>query len=99
MGFTTRGTNINSPKIFNPNIGQLDPKTVSCYFICYPERSKGFRFYCPNRHTKFVETRYAVFLEDEMMRGSMVPREIDLEEKQVYVPALMIQEPFFLTTY
>ena len=25
----------------------------------------------------------------------MVPREIDLEEKRVYVPTPMIQEPFF----
>ena len=57
-------------KVFNPNIGKLDPKTVSCYFIGYPEKSKGFRFYCPDRHTKFVETRHAVFLEDKMMRGA-----------------------------
>ena len=30
-----------------------------------------------------------------MMRGSMVAREIDLEEKRVYAPTLMVQEPFF----
>jgi len=30
-----------------------------------------------------------------MVRGSMVAREIDLEEKRVYVPTPMIQEPFF----
>ena len=82
-------------KVFNPNIGKLDSKTVSCHFIGYPKKSKGFRFYCPDRHTKFVETRHAVFLEDEMMRGSMVAREIDLEEKRVYTPTLMIHEPSF----
>jgi len=70
-------------KVFNPNIGKLYPKTVSCYFIGYTEKSKGFRFYCPERYTKFVETRHAVFLEDELMRGSMVAREIDLEVKRV----------------
>ena len=59
-------------KVFIPNIEKLDSKTVSCYFIGYPEKSKVFRFYCPERHTKFVETRHAVFLEDELMRGSMV---------------------------
>ena len=73
-------------KVFNSNIRKLDPKTVSCHFIGYPEKSKGFCFYCPDRHTKFVKMRHAVFLEDKMMRGSMVAREIDLEEKQVYVP-------------
>lgn len=30
-----------------------------------------------------------------MIRGSMVAREVDLEEKRVYVPTPMIQEPFF----
>nr|BBF90152.1 polyprotein -like [Oryza rufipogon]BBF90155.1 polyprotein -like [Oryza rufipogon] len=82
-------------KVFNPNIGKLDPKTVSCHFIGYPERSKGYRFYCPNSYTKFVETRHAVFLEDEMIRGSSVVREIDLEERRVSVPAPSTQEPFF----
>ena len=38
---------------------------------------------------------HAVFLEDEMMRGSMVARKIDLEEKRVCAPFPMIQEPFF----
>jgi hypothetical protein len=83
-------------KVFNPSIGKLDPKTVSCHFIGYPEKSKGYRFYCPNGYTKFVETRHAVFLEDQMMRGSTVDRKIDLEEKRVFVPTPMIQDPFFM---
>jgi hypothetical protein len=43
-----------------------------------------------------VETTHAVFLESEMVRGSMVPREIDLEEKWVYVTTPTSQEPVFL---
>ena len=82
-------------KVFNPNIGKLDPKTVSCHFIGYPEKSKGYRFYCPGRHTKFVETRHASFLEDQMIRGSKAAREINLEEKRVFVPIPMVQEPYF----
>jgi hypothetical protein len=81
--------------VSNPNIRKLDSKTVSCHFIGCPKKLKGFRFYCPNRYTKFVETRHVVFLEDEMMRESMVAREIILEEKRVCVPTPMIQEPFF----
>ena len=82
-------------KVFNPNIEKLDPKTVSCHFIGYPKKSKGYRFYCPDRHTKFIETRHAAFLEDQMIRGSMVARKIDLEEKRVFVPTPMTQEPYF----
>jgi hypothetical protein len=82
-------------RIFNPSIGKLDPKTVSCHFIGYPDKSKGFRFYCPDRYIKMVETRHTVFLEEDVIRGSTVPREIRLEEKRVCVPTPMVAEPFF----
>jgi hypothetical protein len=81
--------------VFNPNIEKLYSKTVSCYFIGYSERSKGYRFYCPDRHTKIVETRHVVFLEDNMIRGSMIAREISLQEKWVDVPTPMVEELFF----
>jgi hypothetical protein len=81
-------------KVFNLNIAKLDTKTVSCYFIGYSDRSKGFCFCTLHRYTKFVETRHAVFLEDKMMRGSMVARKVDLEENRMHAPNLMIQEPF-----
>jgi hypothetical protein len=69
--------------------------TMSCHFIGYPDMSKGFHFYCPQRYTKIVEMRYIIFLEDEVIRGNMVPRDIRLEEKQVYVPTPMVAKPFF----
>ena len=59
-------------KFFNPNIGKLDSKAVSCHFIGYLEKSKGYGFYCPDRQTKFVKRRHAVFLEDDIIRRSMV---------------------------
>jgi hypothetical protein len=83
-------------KVFNPNIEKLDSKTVSCHFISYPERSKGYRFYCPDRYTKIVETRHIVFLEDNMIRGIMIAREISLQEKRIHVPTPMVEEPFFM---
>jgi hypothetical protein len=65
-------------KVFNPNTEKSDPKIVSCHFIGYPKKSKGYRFYCPDRHTKFIEKWHAAFLKDQMIRGSMVARKIDL---------------------
>ncbi|KAM1443641.1 hypothetical protein ACFX2I_039895 [Malus domestica] len=51
-------------KIYNPSSVKLDPKTISCYFIGYAERSKGFRFYCSsNQGPKIVETQKAIFME------------------------------------
>jgi hypothetical protein len=82
-------------RIFNPSIGKLDSKTVSCHSIGYPDKSNGFCFYCPDRYIKIIETRHVIFLEDAVIRGSMVPWEIRLEEKRVCVPTPMVAEPFF----
>jgi hypothetical protein len=81
--------------LFNPSIGKLNPKTVSYIFIDYLDKSKGFCFYCPDRYIKIVEMRHAIFLEDEVIRWSTVPREIRLEEKRVCVPTLMVAKLFF----
>jgi hypothetical protein len=32
-------------KVFNPNIRKLNYKTISCHFISYPDKSKGYHFY------------------------------------------------------
>lgn len=66
-------------KIFNPQIKKLDSRTISCFFIGYPERSKGYRFYCPNHTTRIVETRNAEFIENGEISGSS-GRKIDLNE-------------------
>jgi hypothetical protein len=68
-------------KIFNPQVGKLDLKTISCHFIRYPDESKGYRFYYPELTTKYVDTRHVVFLECNM---SSSLRDIDLEEIQTY---------------
>jgi hypothetical protein len=79
-------------KVFNPNIGKLDPKTISYHFIGYPNRSKGYRFYYPNNYVKIIETRHGVFFENDGVSGSRIHRKIDLEQKRVCVPFPLIQE-------
>ena len=80
-------------KLFDPQQKKLDSKTISCHFIGYPKKSKGYIFYCPGRHTKFVETRQAVFLEDSGISGSFSRREVSLEELWVKLPDPVVQEP------
>ena len=72
-------------KVFNPQIKKLDSRTISCYFVGYPERSKGYRFYCPNHTTRIVETRDAEFLENGEISGSG-KRSIDLNESLMDSP-------------
>jgi hypothetical protein len=67
-------------KVFNPQLKKLDPKTVSCFFIGYPHRGKRYHFYCPGHTTKIVETRQAVFFEDNDVD---VLKKIDHEETRV----------------
>ena len=80
-------------KLFDPQQKKLDSKTISCHFIGYSEKSKGYIFYCPGRHTKFVETRQAVFLEDSGVSESFPRREVSLEELRVELLDPVVQEP------
>ena len=49
-------------RVFNPDEKKLDLKTISEYFIGYPDKSKGYRFYYPNHSTKIVEIENVRFL-------------------------------------
>ena len=74
-------------KVFNPQERKLDPRTVTGYFIGYPERSKGYRFYCPNHTTRIVESNNAKFLENHQNSGSCGIRKINYEEvRDVILP-------------
>ncbi|KAJ9562866.1 hypothetical protein OSB04_008026 [Centaurea solstitialis] len=68
-------------KVYNPQIKKLDSKTISCYFVGYPERSKGYRFYAPSHTTRIVETRRAEFLENGDNSGSDGSKILELNEK------------------
>ena len=73
-------------RIYNPHEKKLDSRTVSGYFIGYPDKSKGYRFYCPNHSVRIVETGNARFLENGEIGGSNEPRKVDIEEIRVDIP-------------
>jgi hypothetical protein len=88
MGLPGRSKNIKS------TTWELDLKTISCHFIGYPNKSKGYIFYCPERTTKYVDTRHAMFLECDMSSSS---QDIDLEKIQTY-DSTLITHDFIPTT-
>jgi hypothetical protein len=57
-------------RLYNPHEKKLDFRTISGFFIGYPEKSKGYRFYCPNHSTRIVETDHARFIENGEVSGS-----------------------------
>lgn len=78
-------------RIYNPFEKELVPKSISGYFIGYPDRPKGYKFYCPNRGTRIVESITAKFLENDFGdSGSSTLREILVEPNQVVVPVPVI---------
>ena len=75
-------------RIYNPHEKKLDSRTISGYFIGYPDKSKGYRFYCPNHSVRIVETGNSRFLENGEISGSNEPRKVDVEEIRVDIPPL-----------
>lgn len=41
----------------------MEPRTISCKFIGYSDKSKGYKFYCLNSLTRIQETHNAKFIE------------------------------------
>ncbi|XP_074296995.1 uncharacterized protein LOC141627663 [Silene latifolia] len=81
-------------RLYNPNEKKLDPRTVSGYFIGYSQKSKGYRFYCPNHRTRIVETGNARFIENGQTSGSIEPRKVDIKEIQVEVSSPEVAHEF-----
>ncbi|PHT84733.1 BEL1-like homeodomain protein 2 [Capsicum annuum] len=73
-------------RVYNPQEKKLDSRTISGFFIGYPEKSKGYRFYCPNRSTRIVETGNARFIENGEVSGSEEPRNVKIKEVRVKIP-------------
>jgi hypothetical protein len=81
--------------MFNSNIGKLDSKIVSFHFIGYPYKSKVFCLYYFDRHTKFVEMRHVIFLEDTMMMGAWCFDRLALKRSRFMCPLLRFKSQFF----
>jgi len=72
-------------RVYNPHEKKLDSRTVSGYFIGYPEKSKGYRFYCPNHSSRIVETDNAKFIENGEVSGSVERQSVEINEVRVNI--------------
>ena len=56
---------LSEVRVYNPQEKKLDldPRTISGYFIGYAERFKGYRFYYPSYSTRIVESMMQNFLK------------------------------------
>ena len=76
---------------YKPNKKKLDSRTVSCYFVGYSERSRGFKFYDPTTRL-FFETDNAQFLEKVEFEGEYKVRNIIFEEEFISLPIVVIDD-------
>ena len=60
---------------------------MSCYFVGYSERSRGFKFYDPSTRP-FFETGNAKFIEDVKLSGREPLRKVVFEEESVSIPII-----------
>ena len=60
-------------KAYKPHERKLDSRTVSCYFVGYAERSRGFKFFIPTTRT-FFETGNARFIDNVEFGGKNLER-------------------------
>nr|KYP53159.1 Retrovirus-related Pol polyprotein from transposon TNT 1-94 [Cajanus cajan] len=73
-------------RIYNPQEKKLDARTISGYFIGYPEKSKGYMFYCPNHSIRLFETGNARFIENGEVSGSTIQQKVEVKEVRMQVP-------------
>ena len=74
---------------YRPHEKKLESRTVSCYFIGYSERSRGYKFYDPTTKSIF-ETGNARFFEDVEFDGGDKDRDFAFEEEYVDIPTAVI---------
>ena len=67
-------------KVYNHKNKIFNLRTTDDFFIDYPKRSKGYRFYCSSHMPQIVETNKARFLKDDIFNGSKESQDIIFEK-------------------
>ena len=70
---------------------------ISGYFIGYLEKSKGYRFYCPNHSPRIVETDNEKFIENGEVSGSGERQNVEIKETRMDI-SLPINVPSSILT-
>jgi len=68
---------------------KLDSRTVSCLFIGYSDKYRGFRFYCPSTKN-IIETDNAKFFEDIQNSGGQLYKDFIFEEEYIGIPMITV---------
>ena len=72
----------------------MQSRSTRCYFVEYPDHSKGYRFYCNNGGSRIVESQIPKFLEMDVCEDKYHQEDTSKvqQTKIVYVPMSIQQE-------
>ena len=68
---------------------------MSCYFVGYSKKSRGFKIYVPSTRSLF-ETGNAKFIEDVELSGRVPLRNVVFEEESVSIPIIAIGHGYIM---
>ena len=68
---------------------KLGSRIVSCFFVGYSERLRGFRVYCPSNRN-ILETNNANFIEDIQNSESQLHKNFIFEEEHIVIPMIIV---------
>ena len=74
---------------YRPNEKKLDSRTISCYFIGYSERSRGYKFYDPTTKVIFETGNARFFKAVEFVGGERI-KDLVFKEEHVEIPPIAI---------
>lgn len=61
-----------------------------CYFVGYPHRSKGYKYYCRSQNTRIVECTNVKLFENGNFSGSTKGIDIIFEEERQTVTVVLV---------
>ncbi|KAM1000142.1 hypothetical protein ACFX2A_006927 [Malus domestica] len=75
-------------RVYNPREKKLDSRTISCHFVGFPEKTKGYRFYSTDFPMRIFETGVAKFIEEGecSLEPDMEASRFNLEETGNVLP-------------
>ena len=77
----------------------LDERTINEYFIGYPEKLKGYMFYCPILGTRIVEIKNVQIIKNGETSRSEDSQNVEIKEVRVYVLIASTSYSRFVVSY
>jgi len=70
-------------------VKKLNSREISCLFVGYSDRYRGFRFYCPSIKNIKPDNAKKIF-EDTQSSGSQIYQDFTFEKEYIVIPIIIV---------